>query len=231
MRTEISFDFTSIKNKINRFITYIKNCNPFEIYILIIIHLILIFSIASFNVSKKNNKNILKLQKEIVRLECMQDSLLAIINPLDTVEEYVLFNIMKHEGFRSKPYKDVAGNLTIGYGHLIKEGERFKILSEDSAKDLLRKDFQIAKSAAIRLSPILKDPNNIFKLYAISHFIFGKGSGNYANSTLRQKVNNNKNVDNEFRKWVKVTINGRKLDSKHLMDIAEWRIELYNKEL
>jgi hypothetical protein len=51
MRTEISFDFTSIKNKINRFITYIKNCNPFEIYILIIIHLILIFSIASFNVS------------------------------------------------------------------------------------------------------------------------------------------------------------------------------------
>jgi lysozyme len=33
--------------------------------------------------------------------------------------------IEKHEGYSGTVYKDSAGNPTIGYGHLIKDGEDF----------------------------------------------------------------------------------------------------------
>lgn len=42
----------------------------------------------------------------------------------------------------SVPYDDEFGNMTIGYGHVIKSGEKFSYLSKEAAKDLLKKDLQ-----------------------------------------------------------------------------------------
>ena len=47
--------------------------------------------------------------------------------------------IMEHEGFSSTPYRDIAGNWTIGYGHLIKSGEYFTstVISLDEIEALV----------------------------------------------------------------------------------------------
>lgn len=44
--------------------------------------------------------------------------------------------IKKNEGYCNKPYKDQLGNLTIGYGHLIKKSEDFSSIKKRSRKFL-----------------------------------------------------------------------------------------------
>ena len=53
--------------------------------------------------------------------------------------------IQKNEGFSIKPYEDKLGNLTIGYGHLIKKNEvhlKNKNQTHQSLLDLFQKDFK-----------------------------------------------------------------------------------------
>ena len=55
--------------------------------------------------------------------------------------------IKKNEGFRNTAYKDQLGNLTIGYGHLLKKEDKIKINKKYSKKYLLflfDKDFNQA---------------------------------------------------------------------------------------
>ena len=55
--------------------------------------------------------------------------------------------IKKHEALRLEPYKDSAGLWTIGYGHLLKQGEWWDAITESFAEDLLRNDLAIAEKA------------------------------------------------------------------------------------
>ncbi len=58
--------------------------------------------------------------------------------------------IKKNEGFSIKPYKDKLGNLTIGYGHLIKKNEAYlknKNQTHQYLLDLFQKDFKKAVDA------------------------------------------------------------------------------------
>ena len=58
--------------------------------------------------------------------------------------------IQKNEGFSIKPYEDKLGNLTIGYGHLIKKNEvhlKNKNQTHQSLLDLFQKDFKKAIEA------------------------------------------------------------------------------------
>ena len=55
--------------------------------------------------------------------------------------------IKKHEGFRNKAYYDQLGNLTIGYGHLVKKSDNFllkKKYSKNHLNNLFEKDFELA---------------------------------------------------------------------------------------
>ena len=50
---------------------------------------------------------------------------------------YKLYNrIQKNEGYSQKPYDDLFGNKTIGYGHLIKQTESFLLKGTQSKKHL-----------------------------------------------------------------------------------------------
>jgi lysozyme len=52
--------------------------------------------------------------------------------------------IKSEEGLRLRTYFDIAGNPTIGYGHLVKPGESFPDgITEDVADDLLETDVSI----------------------------------------------------------------------------------------
>lgn len=51
--------------------------------------------------------------------------------------------LKQFEGFRAQPYFCSANHLTIGYGHLIKDGEMFTHLTEIQGEKLLKVDVEI----------------------------------------------------------------------------------------
>ncbi len=59
--------------------------------------------------------------------------------------------LVEDEGYRPKPYKDSLGKLTIGFGHLIKEGETFDDLTPHKAVEMLRKDYANASEDVERM--------------------------------------------------------------------------------
>jgi len=61
----------------------------------------------------------------------------------------LLARIKKHEGFSNTVYIDKLGNLTIGYGHLIKKKDNFEENTKYTKKQLTKvfeKDFFVAKN-------------------------------------------------------------------------------------
>jgi len=56
--------------------------------------------------------------------------------------------IQKNEGYRNKPYNDIFGNKTIGYGHLIKHSESFLLKNAQSKKYLTNLFIKDINSAA-----------------------------------------------------------------------------------
>jgi lysozyme len=105
------------------------------------------------------------------------------------------------EEFSPVPYADVAGHLTIGYGHLIKEGEKWQHIDELQAEKLLRHDLRVAEYAVQRFIHVVLTDN---QFSALVSFTFNLGAGALQRSTLRQKINRNEHQDvpNEMLKWV-----------------------------
>lgn len=141
------------------------------------------------------------------------------------VNEEGLELIKRFEGFSSVPYADVAGKMTIGYGHLICPGERLEQVSEAQAEELLRQDVGIAERAMERfiICPLEDNPFS-----ALVSFTFNMGVGALQRSTLRQKINRGEHeeVPKELRRWV--WAGGRRYVG--LLRRREAEIILYQKE-
>lgn len=135
--------------------------------------------------------------------------------------------IKDHEGFNGgKAYRCTAGYLTIGYGHVVKEGEYFEgnVISPEAADRLLREDF----NTSIELVEKFTDLKGNKKL-AIAHFVFSKGIGNFLRSTLKKKIDNGEPIDDEILKWCYYTTpNGKKIKSEYSYKIRQWELEMYN---
>jgi lysozyme len=88
------------------------------------------------------------------------------------------------EGFRSKPYEDVAGKLTVGYGHLIVPGDGVAsgdIIDQVKATELLHHDVQRTVEGVN--SCVTRDINqNQFD--ALVLFAYNLGVGALRSSTL-----------------------------------------------
>jgi len=117
--------------------------------------------------------------------------------------------IKASEGLRLKPYLDAVGKLTIGYGHLIKQGERFKSLTRDEAEQLFARDLAAHETVVDHLVTIELNDN---QFSALVDFTFNLGAERLAGSTLLQKVNAGDfgGASCEFAKWVYGTVNGKK---------------------
>lgn len=153
------------------------------------------------------------------------------INPLNnwhTNYERAIEYIKEHEGFAGgKPYICPGGYLTVGYGHVVLEGENFTQLTKAQADSLLRVDF----NKAIDLVERTVELKGHRKL-AIAHFVFTRGIGTFIKSPLKKLVEEGKPIDEEIVKWCYYrNIKGESIKSQHALNIRKWERDLYNMDL
>lgn len=114
------------------------------------------------------------------------------------------------EGYVPFVYKDVGGQATIGYGHLIRPGEHFdQPLVPAQAEDVLKGDESIA---AVAVNRYVTQPMLPGQFDALCDFTFNLGAGTLKKSTLLKRVNAGKDdlVPSEFLKYINV--NGKPVD-------------------
>lgn len=109
--------------------------------------------------------------------------------------------IKRLEGFSATVYKDVGGKLTIGYGHLVKAGESFGVISIDEAEKLLDNDMKIAQKA---VDAYVRVPLTENQKAALVSFVYNVGVGAFASSTLLSNLNDENYIGaaNQFDRWV-----------------------------
>lgn len=110
--------------------------------------------------------------------------------------------IKRYEGLKLEPYTDATGNLTIGYGHLIKPGEYFTVITKQEAHELLLKDVRVAEAYVKRY---VKVPLTAQQFSALTSFVYNLGPSRFRGSTLLREVNdgNMRSAANEFLRWTK----------------------------
>ena len=132
------------------------------------------------------------------------------------VSEILVNKIKEFEGVRLKAYRDSAGVLTIGFGHVrgVKAGMK---ITQKQADSLLRGDLLNVENYVNGLG--MKFTQGQFD--ALVSLIFNIGQGNFATSTLWAKIQakaSTESIQNEFRRWVYA--GGKKLAG--LVKRREW---------
>jgi GH24 family phage-related lysozyme (muramidase) len=104
-------------------------------------------------------------------------------------------------------YKDIAGHLTAGYGHLVRQGEDFSHMDKAGALALLGKDLQAAMVSVAKLVKVHLSKN---QADALADFVFNLGGGNLAKSTLLKKLNSGDfaGAADQFQYWNKAMQGG-----------------------
>lgn len=93
-----------------------------------------------------------------------------------------LARIRQSEAFMAKPYDDGAGNLTIGYGHLIRAGEHYPGgITQAAADALFRQDVARVVNPALDRITIELTQNQVD---ALGSFIFNVGTGGFLKNVL-----------------------------------------------
>lgn len=107
------------------------------------------------------------------------------------------------EGFSAKPYYCPSGLLTIGYGHVVRQGENFTTITEQQGKDLLKLDLREFEKAVTKLVKIPLLPH---EFDALVSFVYNVGSGAFEKSTLLKLLNEGRpkqEVAGQFLRWCK----------------------------
>lgn len=110
--------------------------------------------------------------------------------------------IKEFEGFEPVAYLDAVKIPTIGYGHVVRRGEKFTQLSESEATELLCRDlmqFEACVSAMVEVDLTQA------QFDALCSFTFNVGCGKLESSTLLRKLNAGlyEQAADEFLRWDK----------------------------
>lgn len=147
------------------------------------------------------------------------------IPPYDTCYENAIAHLKEYEGFREKPYKDMDGSWTIGYGHHMIDGywKWNETMSEYSADTLLRSDLNKRIENVLRMYDLQG-----YRALAIALFIYNCGSTAYDGSTLRKLVDEGKPIDEEIVKWCHYTNKGVTFTNERMKERREFELKIYN---
>lgn len=127
----------------------------------------------------------------------------AVVKAVDRAKEL----IAGEEGLRLDVYLDSGGAWTIGYGHLVKKGERFHPygpvtrITVEEADALFDADLREARSA---VASQVKVPLTDGQRAALESFVFNVGTSAFKSSTLLRKINlgDYSGALAEFDRWV-----------------------------
>jgi GH24 family phage-related lysozyme (muramidase) len=122
--------------------------------------------------------------------------------------------LKQRESFMSKVYKCPAGYKTIGYGHRLLKGERFKKIDTTKAIEILKEDFN---KALTEVNNKFKDSTYKWRL-AHAHASFCLG--------FNRVVKAVKNKD--LHKHVYYKKNNRYIKAKSLIDARQFELALIN---
>lgn len=119
--------------------------------------------------------------------------------------EFVAAAMLRYfEGLRLAPYFCAAGRLSIGYGHVILQGEQRLLegITEGEAEALLLRDLAWAMRAARGCGRKLTEGQEA----ALASLIFNIGLGQWLESTIRRLVvaGDMGAAARQFGRWVKV---------------------------
>ena len=140
--------------------------------------------------------------------------------------------IKRWEGFRAKPYICPAGVPTIGYGTTrYPNGRRVTmndaVITEQKAEEYLMKDVvRFEQAVRARLTVVLNE--NRFS--AMVSLCYNIGSAAFGRSTLLKVVNaapGAHGIRDEFMRWTKATVNGKKVDLPGLVRRRRDEADLY----
>lgn len=138
--------------------------------------------------------------------------------------------VKRFESFQPDVYIAPEGKPTIGYGHVILEGERFpEPMTRAQADDLLARDltrFELAVRNAV------KAPLTSNQFSALASFVFNVGEGAFKKSTMLKLVNtfNMKAAAKEFERWNHATVKGDRVAEDGLTARRQAERELFEKE-
>ncbi|QBQ73107.1 lysozyme [Nodularia phage vB_NspS-kac65v162] len=144
-------------------------------------------------------------------------------NCIDLIKEF--------EGFRSSAYLCPAGVPTIGYGTTIYPNGA-KVATQDTITRQEAEDFLEASvlqfSKAVNSEVNVKLNQNQFD--ALVSFVYNVGIGAFKSSTMLRLINANKISEavDEFPKWDKATVNGKKVSLTGLVRRREAERKLFN---
>ena len=114
--------------------------------------------------------------------------------------------IKKFEGYRSKPYRDVAGLWTIGYGHLIGNGKTLpdhynREFTEGEIDELLRQDLaKFERGVTLQFPMLLRQ----CEFDSLCSFSFNLGLGTLEKSSLKKDIlaSNKEQAAKDFLKYI-----------------------------
>jgi len=148
------------------------------------------------------------------------------MNKNKTISKNGLNLLKQFEGWRSQVYLDSAGLPTIGYGHLLKPGEFFDIITKAEGESLLKSDVAEAENA-VNDNVNVALTQNMFD--ALVSFVYNIGAYNFASSTLLRVLNEGdyEEARRQLSVWNKVTVNGVKVVSQGLVNRRQHEQDLF----
>ncbi|MFN8256854.1 MAG: lysozyme [Bacteroidales bacterium] len=196
-----------------------------KLILLSVVLIALDLGLMSFSIDKSLNfenkpqgKKLSKLNEEALFVHPM-------LNWNENYEKTIEF-IKRNEGFAAEMYICPGGYQTIGYGHVILEGENFGELTEKQADSLLRADFKRAVKA---VESTIDLPAN--QKLAMAHFVFNKGIGTFINSGLKDKIEKGLPIDGQLMQMCYYTNkDGKRIKSQLALNIRKWEINLFNQK-
>ena len=138
--------------------------------------------------------------------------------------------IKRFESFQPSVYIAPEGKPTVGYGHVVLEGETFaEPLTQEQADGLLARDLARFERAVLNL---VKERLTSNQFSALVSFAFNAGEFALKNSTLLRLVNAGKTsaAAKEFGRWNHATVNGMRIVEDGLTARREAERELFEKE-
>jgi GH24 family phage-related lysozyme (muramidase) len=123
-------------------------------------------------------------------------------------------------------YKDIAGHLTAGIGHLVRPGEDLSHLDQAGSDALFAKDWADAASA---VKGLVRRNLNANQMEAVTDFVFQFGKGAFGKSTLLKDLNagNFEDAAAQFAHWNKAMVNGHLVVNQGLVNREAQRAAMF----